>query len=752
MDISLAQHSVPFAPWRPEHGRVFEVFAFDTETTLIDDERPYLTPAYVLGAACDDQRGVFVSRENLPAFFAAHAGAMLIFHNAAFDLRVLDQLLKPAIDIYEAVEEDRVIDTMLMKQLHSLATAGHTARGQANLAACVKAHLGVELEKEQTDSEGNAVRTGFGQFLGRPPQDIPTEYLRYLAEDVLATYLLWEQLDLETERVLQTSTHVSGYVCPEWLDDMTEAYGPLTHHTQLKASILVDALWVTGIGIDQERREEKLQAVATMRDAYRERLRQAGFLVNEPGNATALQRIIDQFHRQNPDVELQRTESGAKWSAKQDDLAELAAIDPFFRDYFGYRQAEKLISTHLSKMNRPRLYPRFRSLLVTGRTTCGGGFNLQALPKETDLIEQDPDALTIRGVFVPARDHVLIDADLAQIELVVLGSVWWYQMQYGSSLFDLVNSGQDVHRLIAAAVLNKPVADVTREERNSVKAVSFGRPGGMGAKTLQKIARTKYGLELTLEDVESRIAAYHQLCPELDRHLDDEFDSGLEIAERLQLTQWHQACFTCTAPPPPSPETIAPVGYMGWMLLKVLRNAEPATNGGRPYTPEELEFLWTHAQQLAGDLDAGLAQDLADRKPSLALWKAARNLFGRRPVFTYTGRIRANAKFCAARNTLFQGLAADGALLGLWKVWRAGHRVVAFIHDQIVVECPADDHVLERKAEIERLMIEGMHEVIPGTNVRVESVVTRSLNKSDLDPRYQQPAEQAVPEPAAQFM
>lgn len=62
---------------------------------------------------------------------------------------------------------------------------------------------------------------------------------------------------------------------------------------------------------------------------------------------------------------------------------------------------------------------------------------------------------------------------------------------------------------------------------------------------------------------------------------------------------------------------------------------------------------------------------------------------------------------------------------------------MAFIHDQVVVESPADDNVLDRKAEIERLMIEGMHEVIPGMLVKVESVVTRSLNKNDLHSCYQ---------------
>jgi hypothetical protein len=39
------------------------------------------------------------------------------------------------------------------------------------------------------------------------------------------------------------------------------------------------------------------------------------------------------------------------------------------------------------------------------------------------------------------------------------------------------------------------------------------------------------------------------------------------------------------------------------------------------------------------------------------------------------------ATYCSARNCVFQGAAADGAIYGLWLVWRAGHRLVDFVHD-----------------------------------------------------------------------
>src|SRR5262249_27675311 len=149
--------------------------------------------------------------------------------------------------------------------------------------------------------------------------------------------------------------------------------------------------------------------------------------------------------------------------------------------------------------------------------------------------EQDA-AATIRGCFVPAEGSVFIDSDFAQIELVVLGHAIEKQFGRRSVLAELVNSGQDVHRLVAATLLGKPPEEVTKEERDSVKPVSFGRPGGMGVEGLRQVARAGYGLDLTTEEVEQRIAAYHRLCLELDDFLDDEVDAGLVIAEALRLT------------------------------------------------------------------------------------------------------------------------------------------------------------------------------------------------------------------------
>ena len=69
--------------------------------------------------------------------------------------------------------------------------------------------------------------------------------------------------------------------------------------------------------------------------------------------------------------------------------------------------------------------------------------------------------------------------------------------------------------------------------------------------------------------------------------------------------------------------------------------------------------------------------------------------------------------------------------MALWKLFRAGYRLVAFVHDEIIVEIPVGSDREAHVTEISRLMIEGMHEVIPGMNVKVEAFVSPSFSKSE---------------------
>ena len=89
---------------------------------------------------------------------------------------------------------------------------------------------------------------------------------------------------------------------------------------------------------------------------------------------------------------------------------------------------------------------------------------------------------------------------------------------------------------------------------------------------------------------------------------------------------------------------------------------------------------------------------------------------------TLTGRVRSNCTYTAYLNTKFQGLAADGAKLAMYNVCRAGYKIVAFIHDQIVVEALTEE-ALDTLDKVSSIMVDSMKVVTPDVKISVEGEV-----------------------------
>ena len=66
----------------------------------------------------------------------------------------------------------------------------------------------------------------------------------------------------------------------------------------------------------------------------------------------------------------------------------------------------------------------------------------------------------------------------------------------------MFEAGEDVHTLTAAALLNKPVEEVSKDERQLAKAVGFGLLFGQSARGLQRYAANTYGVEMTEDEAE----------------------------------------------------------------------------------------------------------------------------------------------------------------------------------------------------------------------------------------------------------
>lgn len=104
------------------------------------------------------------------------------------------------------------------------------------------------------------------------------------------------------------------------------------------------------------------------------------------------------------------------------------------------------------------------------------------------------------------------------------------------------------------------------------------------------------------------------------------------------------------------------------------------------------------------------------------------NVGNNKNCYTLTGRRRANCTYTAYLNTQFQGLAADGAKLALYELDKRGYNMVAFIHDQIVVQAPKEA-AKDMMTEVEKIMQDAMQIVCPDVKIGTEGQIIEKFTK-----------------------
>lgn len=715
MEVEFCNSKCPFEPYKVDRGQVTgNAIAIDCETARIDEQRSWLAPPLVLGAAFDGTKGWFLTRETVGPFLKAHVDNNWIFHNASFDLDVLAQT-KPDFDVYRQVDRAKVWDTQIMHRLLMLATEGHTARGpgESTLATCAMRYLGENVVKEVFDGQGKVIRVSFGQFLGKPPQEIPERYLQYLAIDTMATLQVGVQLFKASQQLLESSANVWGYVDQDWQQRCCQRWGPLTHHIQLKGAIVLRAISANGMKIDQAAVSTLIPELRKERDRLEEKLRNHHLVVHGKGSQRSLQAAFRRLEQNQPNVRLPRTDSG-QYATNADALHDLAAEFPMVQDLLAFRAVDKLLTSFLEKLNTGVIHPTFDVLTRTGRTSSFGELNTQNLPRDD----------RIRSIFVPTNGHVFLDLDYKTIELVALAQACQSQFKVNSEMGRRINAEEDLHREFAAFVLNKPSSEITNEERAKAKAINFGKPGGMGPRALQDYANVSYNVKLTDTEAQHLSDAWLNMFPEMKEFLANTIDTPHELAVALALTPVRHHEYTGSKKFLRAAESNQsgnpPNRMLGMMCIKVLGHANPLKTTGEAYDPIDIEFLWSCADTISDHLQPKWREALSRREPSRGLQRAVINLCSRAGVFTLTGRLRANATYTAQHNTIFQGLTSDGAKLALWGIWRKGYRIVNFVHDEILLEIRSDHDLTAAAAEIKTIMIAGMREVIPDFRVDVE--------------------------------
>lgn len=160
----------------------------------------------------------------------------------------------------------------------------------------------------------------------------------------------------------------------------------------------------------------------------------------------------------------------------------------------------------IAERNKGKLpIPLFYCGAHTSRWGGGDQINLQNLPS------RDPKKKALKNSMVAPPGYVIINCDSSQIEARIVA---WFAGQ--QDMLDAFKNKQDVYRLMASRIYNKPPEEITPEERFLAKTVVLGCGYGTGWKKLQSELKAA-GVEMSDEDCQMIINIYRNTNADIKR-------------------------------------------------------------------------------------------------------------------------------------------------------------------------------------------------------------------------------------------
>lgn len=172
-----------------------------------------------------------------------------------------------------------------------------------------------------------------------------------------------------------------------------------------------------------------------------------------------------------PVIRLTKTQE----STDADTLKKLRGKHEIIEHLIDYRSTNTLLNNfvipllHLSEKDG-RIHTDYRIGTQSTSRTASAKPNLQNLPRGDK---------SIKTAFTARPGYIYYEMDFSQIEIRVLA-----HLSQDPKLLSDLNSGVDIHRVMASTVYGIPIDKVTKEMRSNSKNVSFGIIYGMSWKTL----------------------------------------------------------------------------------------------------------------------------------------------------------------------------------------------------------------------------------------------------------------------------
>lgn len=388
-------------------------------------------------------------------------------HNMAFDLQF--------INYHFGTVPTNVIDTMAM-------ALGTTERSAAiGLKRLAREYLNAPFYEQEIQ-----------QFLRKKNlhySEIPRDKLiKYGAYDTHYTIRLPEVLSPIIEEENAWSLIHNVLIPAQKLFFRVETYG-----------VAIDKEWAAHLeSLWKPQIEAAAEKLADYAEAYGFNAREVSKAAKSPRlNINSSKQLIHFFYDvlgYHTPTKTTREKAGSKFSG----IGKRTTSGDFIYEYMNeppvqmlrtFRQLNKLLNTYVYGILDDvwidgRIHPRFKlAAAATGRLAITNP-PLQTIPHwglaRLGVHATEELATQVRGIFIASPGYKFVEVDYSQLELRI---AWHYSKDEALGL--AITSG-DFHSHTAAAVLHKPLSEVTKSDRFISKFVTFGVMYGRQAKSLAR--------------------------------------------------------------------------------------------------------------------------------------------------------------------------------------------------------------------------------------------------------------------------
>lgn len=392
-----------------------------------------------------------------------------IFHNAGYDMHML---ANAGLDM-----KGRIYDTLLMSKLTRADAFTHGLFDIAKELQCDEIPTVLIFEQMVNMYKAMHRLTDYRQI----PHALMTQYT---CADTWNT--IW----------------VFGELLP-----MIEAYG-VTELFEIESEMLIAAYHMerAGVRLDLEYEDQLIpELTKEVEDAEREIYELAGttFNINSSKQLEGVLQKLGYGHLiRYKDPTAAMLAKGLIKGNPSFDKFEMERLEnegvPLIDKIQKYKSSQKLLNTFAIKLYEMRDFEGYVHCNFNTIEAKTGRFSISS-PSMQNMPRRKDDR--VRGAFIAPEEYKLYDFDFKSQESIILA-----HYSRAEFLLDMIRQGIDIHKATASLVYNKPIDEITSDERGDAKSVGFAITYGAGASkvagmTGKSVAEASYIMKTYLKNI-----------------------------------------------------------------------------------------------------------------------------------------------------------------------------------------------------------------------------------------------------------